>query len=201
MVTARNRATPAGRARASSGRGATSSGGRGGAAGGGARRGPPPRQRPEELRRVAQNRRARHDYDILDTFEAGLVLQGSEVKSLRSGKANLKDSYARVERGEAWLLGFHISPYTQATDWGAHDPDRPKKLLLHRSQIDELMGRTQQQALTLVPLSVYFREGRAKVEVALARGRKLYDRRAAMAERDAARDVARALANARRRTG
>ena len=132
-------------------------------------------------RPVASNRRARHDYDILETFECGIVLQGSEVKSLREGRVALQDAYARIVDGEAWLFGVHIPPYAQAAGFGAHDPDRRRKLLLHRRQIDEWMGRTQQQSLTLVPLSIYFKDGRAKVELALARGRRLYDKRHAIA--------------------
>ncbi|HUC37295.1 MAG TPA: SsrA-binding protein SmpB [Acidimicrobiales bacterium] len=153
---------------------------------------------PEDDRRrtVARNRRARHDYDILETFECGIALQGSEVKSLRAGKVTLADAYARVEEGEAWLLGVHVPPYEHAAGFGAHDPDRRRKLLLHRSQIDELLGRTQQQSLTLVPLSIYFKDGRAKVELALARGRRLYDKRHAIATRDAEREAARDAARA-----
>jgi SsrA-binding protein len=143
-------------------------------------------------RTVASNRRARHDFDILETFECGIVLQGSEVKSLREGKAQLSESFARVVDGELWLYGMHIPPWQFAQGFGAHDPDRRRKLLLHRSQIDELFGRTTQQALTLVPLSLYFRDGKAKVQLALARGRKLYDKRHAIAARDAEREAARA---------
>jgi len=152
------------------------------------------RRRPDEaegVRTVARNRRARHEYDILETYECGIALQGSEVKSLRAGRVTLADAYARIEGGEAWLLGMHVPPYEHASGFGAHDPERRRKLLLHRSQIDELMGRTQQQSLTLVPLSVYFKEGRAKVELALARGRRLYDKRHAIAARDAEREGAR----------
>ena len=145
---------------------------------------------------MARNRRARHDYDILDVFECGIALQGSEVKSLRAGRVALQDSYARIEHGEAWLLGVHIPPYEHAAGFGAHDPDRPRKLLLHRAQIDELLGRTRQQSLTMVPLSIYFKEGRAKVELALARGRRLYDKRHAIAARDAEREAAREAARA-----
>jgi len=145
---------------------------------------------------VARNRRARHDYDILEIFECGIALRGSEVKSLRAGRVALQDAYARIERGEAWLLGVHIPPYEHASGFGAHDPDRPRKLLLHRAQIDELLGRTQQQSLTLVPLSIYFKEGKAKVELALARGRRLYDKRHAIATRDAEREAAREAARA-----
>ena len=143
------------------------------------------------MKTVARNRRARHEYDILETFECGIALQGSEVKSLRAGRVTLADAYARIEGGEAWLLGVHIPPYEHAAGFGAHDPERKRKLLLHRSEIDELVGRTQQQSLTLVPLSVYFRDGRAKVELALAKGRRLYDKRHAIAARDAEREGAR----------
>jgi SsrA-binding protein len=142
---------------------------------------------------VAQNRRARHDYELLDTFEAGIALVGSEVKSLRGGKCQLKDSYVRVEGGEAWLLGVHIPPYAFASGFGAHDPERPRKLLLHRQEIDELRQRSQQESLTIVPLSVYFEGGRVKVAIALARGRKRYDKRRVLAERDARREAERAL--------
>jgi SsrA-binding protein len=149
-------------------------------------------------RTVAQNRRARHDYDILDTYEAGLVLLGSEVKSLREGKAQLRDSYARVHDGEVWMYGVHVPPYVFATGFGAIDPDRRRKLLLHRRQIDELHRRTSQEALTLVPLSVYFKDGRAKVNLALAKGRRNYDKRHAIADRDAAMEARRASAGRRR---
>jgi len=149
-------------------------------------------------RPVAQNRRARHDYDILDTFEAGIVLVGSEVKSLREGKAQLRDSYARVQDGEVWLYGVHIPPYSFASGFGATDPDRRRKLLLHRRQIDEISKRTTQDPLTMVPLSVYFKDGRAKVDLALAKGRRRYDKRHAIAERDANREAERASASRRR---
>jgi len=152
--------------------------------------------RPDATRQVARNRRARHEYDILETFECGIALQGSEVKSLRAGRVSLQDAYARVEGGEAWLLGVHIPPYEHASGFGAHEPDRRRKLLLHRAEIDELLGKTQQQSLTLVPLSIYFEDGRAKVELALARGRRTYDKRHAIAARDAARDAEREAARA-----
>ena len=154
--------------------------------------------RSEGSRPVAQNRRARHDYDILETYEAGIVLAGSEVKSLREGKAQLRDSYARVQDGEVWLYGVHVPPYAFASGFGATDPDRRRKLLLHRREIDELFKRTSQEALTLVPLSIYFKDGRAKVDLALARGRKRYDKRHAIAERDANREAERASAARRR---
>ena len=147
---------------------------------------------------MAQNRRARHDYDILDTYEAGMVLAGSEVKSLRDGKVQLRDSYARVQDGEVWLYGVHVPPYAFASGFGATDPDRRRKLLLHRRQIDELGRRTSQDSLTLIPLSLYFKDGRAKVNLALARGRRNYDKRRAMASRDADMEARRASAARRR---
>ena len=150
-------------------------------------------------RPVAQNRKARHDYEVLETLECGIVLQGSEVKSVREGKVQLRDSYARVDGGEVWLHGVHVSPYAMATGFGKHDPERPRKLLLHRREIDDLRARTLQgSGLALVPLAMYFKDGRAKVELALARGRKSYDKRHAIAARDAAREVERASARGRR---
>jgi SsrA-binding protein len=150
------------------------------------------------IRSVSQNRRARHDYDVLETFECGIALRGAEVKSLRAGLMTLSDAYARVDRGEVWLLGAHVAPYEYANGFGRVDPDRPRKLLLHRRQIDELAGRVAQQSLTLVPLSVYFKDGIAKVEVAVARGRKTYDKRHALAARDASREMARVVKEHRR---
>ncbi len=143
-------------------------------------------------RTVATNRRARREYEFLETLEAGIVLQGSEVKSLREGKAQLSEAYARVDDGELWLFQMHIPPWQFATGFGAHDPDRRRKLLLHRDQIDELVGKTQQQSLTLIPASLYFKNGRAKVQLALAKGRRLYDKRNLIMSRDAEREVARA---------
>ncbi len=149
-------------------------------------------QAPSDANRVvASNRRARHDYEVLETIECGIVLQGSEVKSLRAGRIALQDAYARIIDGEMWLFGVHVPPYAQANGFGAHDPDRRRKLLMHRRQIDEWMGRSQQQSLTMVPLSIYFKDGRAKVELALARGRRQYDKRQAIATRDASREAAR----------
>ena len=147
----------------------------------------------EPIRRVAQNRRARHEYDILETFECGMELRGGEVKSIRSGHVTLQDAYARVEGGEVWLLGCHVAPYEYSNGFGYVDPDRRRKLLMHRAQIDELQGRVAQQSLTLIPLSMYFKDGRAKVELALARGRHLYDKRRVIAERDANREAARVI--------
>ena len=141
---------------------------------------------------VATNRRARHDYLIEDTYEAGLVLTGTEVKSLREGRASLVDGYAQVRDGEVFLHGVHIPEYTQAT-WTNHEPRRVRKLLLHRGEIGKLVHKTRESGLTLVPLSLYFKDGRAKVEIAVARGKKAYDKRQALAERDAKREADRAM--------
>ncbi len=141
---------------------------------------------------VCVNRKARHDYTIGETFEAGLVLRGGEVKSLRAGRVNLKDSYARINNGEAFLLNAHISDYKPAHYFNG-DPTRTRKLLLHKREIMRLLGKTQQQGLTLVPLRLYFKGGRAKVELALAKGKRMYDKRAAIREREMKRDVKRAL--------
>jgi len=147
---------------------------------------------------MAVNRKARHDYLITDTFEAGIVLTGTEIKSIRAGKANLSDAYARVEKGEAWLVGAHIAPY-EAGNRHNHEPRRDRKLLLHRSEIDELMGRASAKGLTVVPLRLYItNRGRAKIELGLARGKQLHDRRRQIAERDSRRDVERELADAQR---
>jgi SsrA-binding protein len=141
---------------------------------------------------VASNRRAHHNFDILETHEAGLVLQGTEVKSLRASRADLKESYARIDRNEAWLLGLHISPYAQGNR-ANHDPLRPRKLLLHRGELNRLLGKIMEKGLTLVPLRLYFKQGRAKVELGLARGRKTLDKRHAIREREEQREVSRAL--------
>lgn len=147
---------------------------------------------------VALNRRARHDFTIDDTFEAGLVLTGTEIKSIRAGKANLSDAYARVERGEAWLIGAHIAPFEQGNRYN-HEPKRNRKLLLRRSEIDELLGRAKAKGQTIVPLRLYINpRGRAKIELGLARGKQLHDRRRDIADRDARRDIARELADAQR---
>lgn len=153
---------------------------------------------PKGTKPVAQNRRARHDYEILDTYEAGIVLAGAEVKALRDAKVQLRDAYARVEGGEVWLHGVHITPYPFANGFGFVDPDRSRKLLLHKREIGELSVKTLQQHLTLVPLSIYFKDGRAKIELALARGRKTYDKRHALAARDADREAERAVRHAGR---
>ena len=147
---------------------------------------------------VAVNRKARHNYTITETFEAGLVLTGTEIKSIRAGKANLSDAYARVEKGEAWLIGAHIAPYDAGSRYN-HEPKRDRKLLLHRSQIDELMGRAAAKGLTIVPLRLYINDrGRAKVELGLARGKQLHDRRRDIAARDMRREIERDLADAQR---
>jgi SsrA-binding protein len=143
---------------------------------------------PEQT--VALNRKARHEYHVEETLEAGLVLTGTEIKSIRAGRANLAEAYARIERGEAWLIGAHIAPYEQASRFN-HEPTRTRKLLLHRDQIAELVGKTQTRGYTLVPLRLYLRDGLAKVELGLARGRKAHDKRRVIAERDARRELER----------
>lgn len=147
---------------------------------------------------VAKNRRARHDFDILEVHEAGIALVGTEVKSLRQGHIQLKDSYARLDGGELWLVGVHVSPYAQADGFGGHDPERRRKLLMHHKEIIELANKVNLESLTLVPLSVYFKEDRAKVELAVAKGRRRYDKRDAIATRDADRDAERDLARRNR---
>ncbi|KAA3612049.1 MAG: SsrA-binding protein SmpB [Calditrichaeota bacterium] len=141
---------------------------------------------------ITVNRKARHDYEILDTFEAGLVLLGTEVKSLRNGKANLKDSYARIRNAELWLFGVHISAYSHGT-YNNHDPERDRKLLLHKKEIRKLIGRVEEAGLTLVPLKLYFKRGKAKVQIALARGKRKFDKRQDIAKRDADREIARKM--------
>ena len=141
---------------------------------------------------VAENRKARHDYFIEETIEAGIALVGSEIKSVRAGRVNLRESYVRIERGEAWLLNAHISPWPQAGTHFNHEPTRPRKLLLHQNEIHHFKGKVEQKGLTLVPLKMYFVRGRAKLEIAVARGKKLYDKRAALAERDSQREIERA---------
>ena len=141
---------------------------------------------------IARNRRARYDYRIEDTYEAGLVLTGTEVKSLRAGRASLADGFGQISDGEVWLHNVHIPEYTQGT-WTNHEPRRTRKLLLHRREIDKLSAATAEQGLTLVPLSLYFKDGKAKVELGLGRGKRTYDKRQDLASRDAAREVDRAL--------
>jgi len=148
------------------------------------------RERGRKL--IAQNKKARHDYHVEDVYEAGMVLTGTEVKSLRAGRASLTDGYAVIRDGEAWLMGVHIPEYTQGT-WTNHEPRRPRKLLLNRSEILRLIGKTKETGLTLVPLAMYFSDGRAKVEIALARGKRQHDKRQALAERQASREMSRAF--------
>ena len=141
---------------------------------------------------IARNKRARHDYTIEDVVEAGLVLTGTEVKSLRAGRASLTDGFGLITDSEAWLHGVHIPEYTQGT-WTNHEPRRVRKLLLHRKEIDRLARSTQERGLTLVPLSLYFKDGKAKIELGLGRGKRSYDKRQDLAKRDAAREVEREL--------
>jgi SsrA-binding protein len=157
-----------------------------------------PRSRSIPEKTVALNRRARHEFTIEDTLEAGLVLTGTEIKSIRAGKVNLADAYARIERDEAWLIGAHIAPFEQGNRYN-HEPKRIRKLLLRRSEIDELLGKTKAKGLTLVPLRLYLTgKGRAKIELGLARGKQAHDRRRDIADRDARRDMARELADVQR---
>ncbi len=146
----------------------------------------------EEFKVVATNRKAYHDYSIEETHEAGLVLTGTEIKSVRAGSVNLKDAYAVIKDGEAWLLNVHISPYEPASRQNV-DPDRMRKLLLHRSEINRLMGRVQEKGLTIIPLRMYLKKNRAKVEIALVRGKRQYDKRESIAKRDSDREIQRAL--------
>lgn len=141
---------------------------------------------------ITKNRKARHDYHILETFEAGIVLQGTEVKALRDGKVNLKDSYANVRNDEVFLYNVHISPYTHGNIYN-HEPLRERKLLLHRKEINKLIGKTREKGLTLVPLKMYFKNGRVKVELAIARGKKEYDKRDAISKRESDREIKRVL--------
>ncbi len=159
-------------------------------------KGPEPGTTGSDVRKiVAQNKKARHDYTIDDVFEAGLVLTGTEVKSLRQGRCSLVDAFADVRDGEVWLLGVHIPEYTEGT-WTNHAPRRPRKLLLHKAEIVRLIGKTREGGTALVPLSLYFSGGRAKVEIALGRGRKAHDKRQVLAERDAQKEIRNAMGRA-----
>lgn len=150
----------------------------------------------EDTRKVvARNRKARHEYEILETFEAGMALKGPEVKSLRDGRASFQDSYATVERGEVWLYSLHVSPYEQANRFN-EDPLRVRKLLLNRHEIRRLVGKVEEKGLTLVPLEIYFLRGRAKVQLALARGKKLHDKREALKQRQLDREARRSVGGA-----
>jgi SsrA-binding protein len=148
-----------------------------------------PREKGRKL--IAQNKKARHDYSVEDVYEAGMVLVGTEVKSLRAGRASLTDGYATLDDGEIWLRGVHIPEYTQGT-WTNHEPRRPRKLLLNRDELRRITNKVRESGVTLVPLAMYFQDGYAKVEIAVARGRKSYDKRQAIAEREAKRETDRA---------
>jgi SsrA-binding protein len=147
---------------------------------------------------IAQNKKARHDYSIEDVFECGIVLTGTEVKSLRMGRASLIDGFAMVDKGELWLSGVHIPEYTEGT-WTNHTPRRDRKLLVHAAEIRKLSARMKEGGLTLVPLSLYFKDGKAKIELAVAKGKKVHDKRAALMERQAGREIEREIS--RRRSG
>ena len=149
-------------------------------------------QSPQGIKIVCQNKKARHNYNIEDSFEAGLVLKGTEVKSLRNGKANLVDSYATIDGNEAWLNHFHIDPYTPATQFN-HHPMRKRKLLLHKKEINKLIGKTQEKGCTLVPLKIYFKNGKVKVDLGIAKAKKLYDKRATLKKQESIREIDRAV--------
>ncbi len=151
-----------------------------------------PEMTKQHVKVVATNRKARHDYHIDDSLEAGLVLTGSEIKSIRAGQVNLRDSYAIVRDNELWLVNTHIAPYKQASS-ANHEPRRERKLLMHRREINRLIGKLQEKGLTLVPLKIYLKDSRAKVELGLARGKKLYDKRQSLRERDDRRQMDRAM--------
>jgi SsrA-binding protein len=142
----------------------------------------------EKIKIITQNKKAFHDFEIIEKFEAGMVLLGTEVKSLREGRANLKDSYAKVRRSEVYLIGLHISPYSHAS-FDNHDPERQRKLLLHSFEIKRLLGKTQERGFSLVPLKLYFKDGKAKVEIALARGKKEYDKRESLRRKEENREM------------
>jgi SsrA-binding protein len=146
----------------------------------------------ESFKVVARNRRARHEYELIESIEAGIVLTGTEVKSLRNGKASLEESYAGIDNGEVWLYGCDIPEYLQANRMN-HKPKRPRKLLLHRGEISKLIAKASERGLTLIPLKLYFKDGMAKVEICVARGRKTYDKREALKKQDAKRDIDRAI--------
>ncbi len=149
-------------------------------------------KKDESIKIVCRNKRARHDYEVGDRFEAGIVLTGTEVKSLRLGKANLIDSYAKIQDGEVWLINSHITPYPFA-HYDNHEPERKRKLLMHKTEIKKLYGQTQEKGRSLIPLAIYFKNGKAKVELALAKGKRAYDKRQTLKERTADREIARAI--------
>ncbi|EGL83749.1 SsrA-binding protein [Caldalkalibacillus thermarum TA2.A1] len=146
----------------------------------------------DEIKVVAQNKKARHDYYIEETYEAGIVLTGTEIKSIRAGKVNLKDSFARIKNGEVFLMNMHVSPYEQGNRFN-HDPLRTRKLLLHKREINKLIGLTKEKGYALIPLKIYLKRGLAKIDLAVAKGKKLYDKREAMKKRDAQREIERAF--------
>ena len=150
---------------------------------------------PDDRKVIVTNRRARHEYTIDETVEAGLVLTGTEIKSIRAGRVNLKDAYARMQGGELWLYNMYVSPYDQGNRYN-HEPTRPRKLLLHKGEIGRLAGKSQEQGLTLVPLRLYDRKGHAKVELAVVRGKRQYDKREAIAKRESDREIDRAVKEA-----
>lgn len=148
---------------------------------------------PDNIKVITRNRKASHDYTLLDTYQAGIVLTGSEIKSIRQNQINLRDGFAQERDGELWLLGVHITPYEQSGTYGRVEPDRPRKLLLHRKEIAQIIDRIRERGLTAVPTMVYLQRGKAKVEIALAKGKREYDKREAIAKRDADREVRQAL--------
>lgn len=158
----------------------------------------PKKGAPPGTKLIASNRAARHNYSITDTIEAGIVLLGSEVKSMRESQVQLADAFARIRNGEVWLEGVHVAPYTFAIGFGAHDPDRPRKLLLHRDEIRRLKAKVDQERVSIVPLSLYFRDGKVKVELGIGKGRAKADKRQAIAERDAAREAEREMGRYRK---
>ena len=153
--------------------------------------------KPKGIKPLVQNRRARHDYFVEETYECGMDLKGTEVKSIRQGRANLKESYARLREGQVFVDGMHISPYEQGSIFNT-DPLRPKRLLLHKSEIRKLQGLVSRQGYTLIPLQLYLKDGRVKLELGVCRGKKLHDKRDALAEQDAQRDIERAMRQSRR---
>ncbi len=152
----------------------------------------------DRIKVVARNRKARHDYHIEDQYEAGLVLKGTEIKSIREGRVSISDGYVRPRDGELWLLEVHIGAYKPAGRYYGHDPRRPRKLLLHRYQIDRLIAEVERSGYTIIPLQLYLKSGQAKVEIALAKGKALHDKRRSIAERDAQREIERAMRDRRR---
>jgi SsrA-binding protein len=152
-------------------------------------------EKSEGIKIVSDNRQARFRYEIIETYEAGIELKGTEVKSIRQGKANLRDGYALVRNGEVWMLNVHVSPYETASEYFNHDPRRTRRLLLHRQEIRKLIGKVEEKGLTLVPLKMYMKKGRVKVTIGLGRGKKLFDKRESIKEKDAKREMARMMKN------